>query len=59
MKTINWKIIRPLEIEWECPKCKKINKEFSYNGTNIVPGRKRLQCDYCGEEFKRYHLGER
>ena len=46
-KRVKMKIIRPMEIEWECPECHKINHDFFYN----VPGTTRLQCDYCGNSF--------
>lgn len=41
------RIKRPLEVEWTCPGCAKVNKEFFYN----LPGKTRVKCSWCGEIF--------
>jgi len=47
LKEVKMTITKPLEVSWLCPGCGALNTEYFYN----APGRTRLQCDYCGEEY--------
>ena len=39
----------PDVIEWDCPECKRHNKEVTYH----IEDRKKLQCKSCGKIFTR------
>lgn len=47
LKEVKMTITQLLEVSWLCPNCDAMNKKYFFT----APGRTRLQCDYCGEEY--------
>ena len=47
MYRVEIKIVQPLKIEWDCPKCHHKNTKHLY----IFTGCARVQCDFCGDEY--------
>ena len=48
MKEVEINIIKPLEVQWKCPVCKK----YRYNGFVALLAKTRVKCNTCGKEFE-------